>query len=504
VQEMLVARKTRTREALALMWCAGQLPEKDLAQGLTVWMEVMLPQLSVKQLTKYSISYLENLLSTCNPVSSQGRLVESKEFFAVMEVAFSPSSPLAGNPSLQRKMLSLYPKIKRLSLGSESRPVSRLYFPALLGRLNSELPLEYQTEVLSCLVMCLQKDEDCFTKWESSYLATLQQSGLLLNHFVNMWNSLSTGLKSKLFHTVDVFQSKNNPLLENNKTKAGLDSCVKACQAVKEKKACRSSSFFSLGKLLKLVLLLLVAAVAIDIYKHKGYKDSKTAQIAKEYGIEKAAVTGYGQVKDGFDVANSWVQTNYPTYYSKFREHADPAAAFVWEKLTIVGAFIAETTKPARDYFNVKIPQLLEKVRTKGPVYLGIVRDYLKHAWNTCWPVVHKYLVIVWDFLSEHVPVLLAKAQELLTNLAYKIYELAPDFFSSVASWFAKLGEKIVEKLPDVLAVIQEYAIIAVNLAVNLIHSAVEWVQNMAGSAEVQDTVHQKSTMAGSSKPVPQ
>ena len=31
---MLEKRKTRTREALALMWCAGQLPEKNLAQGL--------------------------------------------------------------------------------------------------------------------------------------------------------------------------------------------------------------------------------------------------------------------------------------------------------------------------------------------------------------------------------------------------------------------------------------------------------------------------------------
>lgn len=113
-------------------------------------------------------------------------------------------------------------------------------------------------------------------------------------------------------------------------------------------------------------------------------------------------------------------------------------------------------------------------------MYLGIVRDHLKHAWDKCWPVVHKYLIIVWDFLSEHVPILLAKAQELLTNLAYKIYELAPDFFSAVASWFARLGEKIVEKLPDVLAVIQEYVIIAVNLAVNLIHSVVEWLQNMA------------------------
>ena len=42
-------------------------------------------------------------------------------------------------------------------------------------------------------------------------------------------------------------------------------------QAIREKKASKRS-FFSFGKLLKLVLLLLVAAVAIDIYKHRGYK----------------------------------------------------------------------------------------------------------------------------------------------------------------------------------------------------------------------------------------
>lgn len=29
---------------------------------VAVWMEVMLPQLNVKHLTKYSVSYLENLL----------------------------------------------------------------------------------------------------------------------------------------------------------------------------------------------------------------------------------------------------------------------------------------------------------------------------------------------------------------------------------------------------------------------------------------------------------
>lgn len=121
------------------------------------------------------------------------------------------------------------------------------------------------------------------------------------------------------------------------------------------------------------------------------------------------------------------------------------------------------------------------QIETEAPVYIGIVRDYLTDVWNRLWPVVHKYLVIVWDFLSENVPLLLSKAQELLTTLASKVYELAPDFFSSVASWFAKLGEKIVEKLPDVLAVIQEYAVIAINLAVNLINSVLEWIQSMAG-----------------------
>lgn len=31
---MLEKRKTRTREALALMWCGGQLPDKNFARGL--------------------------------------------------------------------------------------------------------------------------------------------------------------------------------------------------------------------------------------------------------------------------------------------------------------------------------------------------------------------------------------------------------------------------------------------------------------------------------------
>jgi len=51
----------------------------------------------------------------------------------------------------------------------------------------------------------------------------------------------------------------------------GVNSVSLSFQAIEDKKVFKRS-FFSFGKLLKLVLLLFVAAVAIDIYKHKGYK----------------------------------------------------------------------------------------------------------------------------------------------------------------------------------------------------------------------------------------
>ena len=98
---MLNARKTRPREALALMWSLGQLPNKDLSQGLKgrvfgwycgvvlcrlivecvtmmghlmcllfelilcyflVWLQVMMPVLNVRKLSEYSVSYLGYVL----------------------------------------------------------------------------------------------------------------------------------------------------------------------------------------------------------------------------------------------------------------------------------------------------------------------------------------------------------------------------------------------------------------------------------------------------------
>ena len=104
-------------------------------------------------------------------------------------------------------------------------------------------------------------------------------------------------------------------------------------------------------------------------------------------------------------------------YYNKFRELTDPAAAFVWQKLTVAGTFIAETTKPARNYLNKKIPQLLEKVRCSLTIIAleKKARHFLNPMrWLTC-------LVDSNFFIYNHLVIKERNFMTLSLNLAFGI-----------------------------------------------------------------------------------
>jgi len=114
------------------------------------------------------------------------------------------------------------------------------------------------------------------------------------------------------------------------------------------------------------------------------------------------------------------------------------------------------------------------------PKYWGIVSAHAKHYWDTYWPVVYHYLLVLQDLFIIYVLPIIHQVQELLMTLATKIYELNPEFFDSLKAWFDKVGQSISEKIPDVVAVVKEYAFIASNLIVNLMNNAITWVQSLA------------------------
>ena len=57
-----------------------------------------------------------------------------------------------------------------------------------------------------------------------------------------------------------------------------------------------------------------------------------------------------------------WLKETVPHYYSKTCEFLGPYLRLFWEKLYELGVYLAEVTKPLRDYLNEKIPLLLEWV----------------------------------------------------------------------------------------------------------------------------------------------
>ncbi|XP_032234099.2 transmembrane protein 214-B [Nematostella vectensis] len=490
-EDMLIGRKSRPKEALAIMWALGQLPNNNPTQGMAVWLRVMMPVLSTKQLAKYAISYLEDTLSLCD-TRSLPRVLAAQDFLAIMHITFASNSPLTGNHSLQRKMLSMYPKLKAMTFASDPASCGQAYFLHLLALLGGEdLTVEHLTEVLDCLTYCLEKDAASFSLWVEHYPTTLNESSVLLYHIIDTWNTRANKVnKEKVHQAVTSFQVFNSLETSKGKQLPGLENCITACRVVEEKS--QQSSCFSVRCLLKLLMLLLIAAVSYDVCRHGGYQGSKTARFAQEYGIEQGTIKAYGHVKHAFDKGNSWVQENYPTYYSKFREYADPAGQYAMDKLTLAGQFIEEQSRPARAYLNKKVPELLERVEKEAPVYWAIVHSHVMHWWNVVWPPTRYYLMIVWAFLHEHVPPLIANIQALVLDLAHKIYLLAPDFFNSVAASLESLGQKIVERFPDVVAVVQEYAVIASNLVMNLVNNVIAWLQSAAASNEDIPVTNQK------------
>ncbi|XP_031570789.1 transmembrane protein 214-A-like [Actinia tenebrosa] len=498
-EEMLNGRKSRPREALAIMWALGQLPGNDLAQGLKVWTTIMMPMIYSKQLAKFSVNYLEKLMQNASTELKEG-LMTSKDFFNVLALTLGSRSPLVSNHNLKRKMLSLYPKLKAISFSSQPKSSGRVYFPSLLRYLkcSNEISMEYLTEVLDCLTFCLENDPECFIIWVELYPTALVESSVLIYHVVDTWTTRSARVPKEKFRkaikTFQVFHSEH----EKGKQLPGFEDCVHACETA-EQKFKQKSSCCSIKGFLKLILVIVLGVIAFDLYKHKGYEGSKTAYFAKQYKIEDGALRVYGNVKNGFNKGNSWVQKNYPAYYSQFREYMDPAAEYAKDKLVIAGNYVAEQTKPARKYLNKKIPEILEKFEEEVPKYWAKIRGFFIHYWNIYWPIVHHYLVILQDLFLKYVPPFVNKVCEMASSLGNRIYDLAPDFFSSVAVSLDNLWQSIAEKIPKVVAVVKEYAVIAMNMMINLANHAITWIQNLANSPEAEEVVTKQAT----SKSVP-
>ena len=81
-----------------------------------------------------------------------------------------------------------------ISIGSNRQQSSRLYFPHLFDRLDSELYVTKKSQLLSELTDCLSSDTQCFSVWRSLYSQNLVKVSFVIFHsnLINCWNTWTT------------------------------------------------------------------------------------------------------------------------------------------------------------------------------------------------------------------------------------------------------------------------------------------------------------------------
>ena len=78
---------------------------------------------------------------------------------------------------------------------NHNQPI-QLQMPTFITCLSIIPIVFFISQLLKCLVLCLQKDQHCFSKWRQMYVNNMAQSGVLMTHLLNEWSQVSRKVKN--------------------------------------------------------------------------------------------------------------------------------------------------------------------------------------------------------------------------------------------------------------------------------------------------------------------
>ncbi|XP_049331046.1 transmembrane protein 214 isoform X3 [Astyanax mexicanus] len=335
--ELLRSNQNRPSKCLSIMWALGQAGFHDLTQGIKVWLGIMLPVLGIKSLSAYAIAYLERLLTFHANLTKGFGVMGPKEFFPLLDFAYMPKNALS--PSLQEQLRKLYPRLKVLAFGAKPESTLHTYFPSFLSRATPSCPDAMKKELLNSLTECLSVDAQSLGVWRQLYTKHLTQSGLLLNHLLNSWTTLS--LKS--------LQMKIH------------------CQG------------FPWSRLLMAVLVFAAGFIVHDVKLHGTFTESTTALYLERIGVTAVSKQAWRKVSHCSQQCISWLAENMPHYYSVAVESLGPLLEATFEKLKEASVFVAQNSSDLIQWLQENTPLLIEWISDNTPNSVFQFLEFMKN-----------------------------------------------------------------------------------------------------------------------------
>nr|XP_028581168.1 transmembrane protein 214 [Podarcis muralis] len=372
--ELLSSHQSRPAKCLTIMWALGQPGFTDLTEGLKVWLGIMFPVLGIKSLSPYAIAYLDRLLLMHPNLTKGFGMIGPKDFFPLMDFAFMPNNSLS--PSLQEQLRQLYPRLKVLAFGAKPETTLHTYFPSFLSRALPSCPLDMQKELLNCLAEGLRLDPLSFNVWRQLYIKHLPQSSLLLNHFVQTWDSTSKKVRKSLQETVHSFKVTNEELtMKGPNSEQDVAACRAACKNLLLK---MKASGLPWARLLLVALVFTAGFLMHDIRTHGSFEASASAQVLRSSGILSASQQAWSRVSHFSGEGYSWLEANMPLYYSRVATVLGPNLELVWAKTNETAAYISGKCSAQLTWLSDNLPRFIEWLQTRVPDSVLQGAEYLK------------------------------------------------------------------------------------------------------------------------------
>jgi hypothetical protein len=403
--DLLQQNVNRPIRSLSILWSVGQAGQTNLANGLKVWLGIMLPVMNVRSLSNYCVLYLENLFRLHTNLKSGYEGLPKKDFFKLFDELFSLQSSLSTD--LRKRLQALYPKLKAVAWGAQSESTLHNLFSSFLMRCVPDAHASKKAELLDCLVQCLEIDSQSFSVWRQVYVKHLLQSSVLLQYISDNLGSRSISQKL-LLETVRAFHLTNEEMAGGPDTHTHhYKTCVSSCQALLTR---LSAPRLPWRRVLGLVLLVLVAVFVCDVYVSGGLHKSQSYRTLNDLGIIAVLQHAWLRLYFYLTKACQWLVVNVPYYYHKTAEIVSPYVLLIWEKLCQAATWTMACVQPLTDYIKALVPVAQQWLEKTLPPVLEVISYYVDLAFTyliggTIWLLSHllRVCVVIRDWLLLNV-----------------------------------------------------------------------------------------------------
>uniref|UniRef100_A0A1E1X5W9 Uncharacterized protein n=1 Tax=Amblyomma aureolatum TaxID=187763 RepID=A0A1E1X5W9_9ACAR len=338
----------RPTACLTVLWAACQAGLSNLGEGLTVWLELLMPVMGTRAYAPYAVNSLSALLSR-HPASANGDAAAGqacnlgvRSLFTLMDVVYGSGAKLPLSPEHGRVLRDqLYPRMRQLCYAAETSRSA--YFPSYLRRLGTGSPL-LNTELLSSLEECLCRDPECLSVWRQLFVRQASQSLRLLQHLEakDAWRHLPRPTQRRLQATLVSWRSTTEA------SEPALRDSLVVCQVLERKMG--GPGFPWVRLLLATVALGVSGLVFWDVrLQHGGrFERSGTHALLKDTGLLSAWQKGSVQAAVYLNEGSAWAAEKLPVWYAEASRRLGPPLEATWEQLQKIAVAAWTNSEPLR------------------------------------------------------------------------------------------------------------------------------------------------------------